>query len=131
MRWFVYCVDCENKISVDGVDWKSTETICLTCMECNKSHAYKWTDRRTTVKKIFVFRYRIYNSKLYLERKIMVAAIAMMVFSIIFPAFDIRHLPLEMLVSVFLAFVAWQLGSGRVKIEYTDENALKSIKVKF
>ena len=116
---------------MDGVDWSPTNRIHLVCEKCNKRHAYTRDDRRTGVTKTLPIQYRIYNNKLYSNRKITAIAIGAMVIGIVLPGLDIIHLPLEILTSVFLTFFAFELGSGRVKIEYSDKNALKSIKVRY
>ena len=130
MEWFVRCIDCRSKISVDGVDWSHVNRIHLVCEECNKHHAYTSDDRRTSVTKTLTIQYRIYNTKLYSNRKITAVAIVIMVSGMVFLGLDILPLPLEILTSVFLAFTAFELGSGRVKIEYSDEDALDSIIVR-
>ena len=43
---------------------------------------------------------------------------------------DIFYQPIQILASVFLAFVAFELGSGRIRIEYNDKDALNSIIVR-
>ena len=130
-EWFVRCIDCRNKISVDGIDWNPTNRIHLVCKQCNRCNTYAWKDRRTRITSTFTIRYHTYKNKLYSDRKITIIAIVAVVVSIILPGLDILPLPLEILASVFLAFFAFELGSGRVKIEYSDEDALNSIKIRY
>ena len=115
---------------MDDIDWNQTTKIPLVCEKCNHHHTYVKADRRTRVTSTFTIQYRIYNSKLYSNRKITITAITTIVSGIILLGLDILPLPLEILASVFLAFFAFELGSGRVKIEYSDKKALDSIIVR-
>ena len=131
MKWFVRCIGCKNRINVDGVNWNPTNRIHLVCEKCNRRNTYAWTDRRTRVTSTLTIRYRIYKTKLYSDKKITAGAVATAVFSIIFQGLNILPFPLDLVVSFLLVFFAFELGSGRVKIEYSDEGALNSIRERY
>ena len=130
MEWFVRCIDCRSKISVDGVDWSHANRIHMVCEKCNRRNTYVKTGRRTQVTGILTIQWSRYKNKLYSNRKITTTAIVAMVIGMLLPALDIPHLPLEILASVVLAFFMFVLGSGRVKIECSKNDALNFIKVR-
>ena len=130
MKWFIYCRNCKNEICVNGMTLLTTETIPLKCAKCNESHTYNRTDRVTRVSRSYTSRYAIYKNKLYSDKRITGLAIAAVVVSLVLSGLNILHQPLEILASVFLAFLTFMLGSGRVKIEYSDERAIRSIRVR-
>ena len=132
MEKLIHCTYCQNEIYINYTSQCVIETIRLTCTRCNKSYTHNLEVEYSRIVKLIPLNYRTYNHKLYSNRRIIAIAVVVMMFSMVFSGsrLDIFYQPLQILASVFLAFVAFELGSGRIRIEYSDKEALNSIIVR-